>query len=471
MRDTGFSLRILLLPLLFAAVSAFFASGAAPASAGDADVGRDQILALLRDHRLDDLDRLLNEINDAVNAQKRPEGDLVRAFRAFQTSDRQVSNQLEGWVKERPKSAMALIARGVHYFHLAHTAHYIEPLPDQDAATVSKLQRQLRDAGFMSVQHGLAQKEMISIGFVWTIEYFIELGQSHNIEKWYRIAINDLPASPAIHRTYLSAFVPWRQAGESWQESLVHQKEVWETLRTGFAQDPDFAWLRGYLDETMAETYRRQGEPARALERYDAALASGKTAELLLGRGFVLLETGDNQAALRDFNEAVGMDSEFADAAHGRALAEAALGDNAAALADLDRAVDLDRMNPLYLVDRARVLHRLGRLDEARRDVDDALIYGRYDPWVQVWKGTLSEEADRQAAATAFKRATELVPSEPAYVKRYMDFLVRHQDCQALPVIARYRELCETGQPCTGYTPAKLEEAELTLKAQPSCVR
>jgi tetratricopeptide (TPR) repeat protein len=207
------------------------------------------------------------------------------------------------------------------------------------------------------------------------------------------------------------------------------------------------------------------------LERYDAALAAGRTVDLLVGRGFVLLETGDNKAALRDFDEAVGMDPEFAEAVHGRALAEAALADNAAALADLDRAVALDSMNPLYLVDRARVLRRLKRLDEARRDVDAALIYGSFDPWVQVWKGVLSEETDRQAAAAAFKRATELAPSDPAYLKRYMDFLLRHQDCQALPVISHYRELCETGQGCIGYSPLKLEEAELTLKAQASCTR
>jgi tetratricopeptide (TPR) repeat protein len=244
---------------------------------------------------------------------------------------------------------------------------------------------------------------------------------------------------------------------------------VWETLHSGFAQDPDFAWLRGYLDQTMAETYRRQGEPARALERYDAALEAGKDAELLLGRGFIHLEMGDNKAAFDDFDQVVRMDSEFPEAVHGRALAEAALADNAAALADLDRAVVLDRYNPLYLVDRARVLHRLGRLDEARRDVDDALVYGRYDPWVQVWKGTLYEEVDRPAAAAAFKRAVELVPGDPAYLKRYVGFLVRRQDCAALPVIARYRELCEIGQGCTGYSPVKLEAAEATLKAQPSC--
>jgi tetratricopeptide (TPR) repeat protein len=469
MRITGIALRFLLLRLLFAAACVFLGFGTAPSSAGDAAIGRDRILGLLRDHQLDELDRLLNEINDAVVAQKRPEWDLFRAFRAFQTSDRQVNHQLEDWVRERPQSAMAVIARGVHCFHLARTAHYVEPLPEQDAAVVLELQQALRHSALMDVQRGLTLKEMIPIGFVWTLEYFIDLGQAHQIEKWYRIAVNDLPTSPAIHRTYLSAFVPWRQAGESWQASLTHQKEVWETLRSGFAQDPDFGWLRGYLDQTMAETYRRQGEPARALERYDAALEAGKDAELLLGRGFIHLEMGDNKAAFDDFDQAVRMDSEFADAVHGRALAEAALGDNAAALADLDRAVVLDRYNPLYLVDRARVLRRLGRLDEARRDVDEALVYGRYDPWVQVWKGTLYEEVDRPAAAAAFKRAVELVPGDPAYLKRYMDFLVRRQDCAALPVIARYRELCEIGQGCTGYSPVKLEAAEATLKAQPSC--
>ena len=222
---------------------------------------RGAILQLLADGQFDELDQRLNEIDDEVNAQKRPEAKLQQAFNAFATSDPAVVAQLDRWVTERPNSGMALVARGVNRFHLIKITRYAEAFRTANASFARDLKIKERDA-FIDAQKGLGIKEKNPVGFVWSIELFIDWGQPQEVEKWYRIAINDLPASPGIHRAYLSAYTPWRQAGPSWQDSLVRLKEITESLQKGFGKDPDFAWLAGYLDYVKGETYRLDGQPA-----------------------------------------------------------------------------------------------------------------------------------------------------------------------------------------------------------------
>lgn len=177
---------------------------------------RNVILELLAASQFDALDRRLSEIDDQANAQMRPEADLTRAFNAFATSDPAIIAQLDRWVTERPDSGMALVARGVNRFHLLQITRYAETFLAANENFARDLKIKERDA-FVDAQKGLGIKEMNQVGFVWSLQLFIDWGQPEGVEKWYRIAINDMPASPAIHRTYLSSYTPWRQAGASWQ--------------------------------------------------------------------------------------------------------------------------------------------------------------------------------------------------------------------------------------------------------------
>ena len=428
---------------------------------------RNVILQMLAGGQFDELDSRLEQIDDEANTQKRPETDLTRAFRAFATSDPAVVAQVDRWVAERPKSGMALVARGVNRFHLIRIMRYEESFRAANEAFALDLKIKERDA-FVDAQSGLAIKEMNPVGFVWSLELFIDWGQPQEIEKWYRIAVNDLPPSPAIHRTYLSAYAPWRQAGASWQDSLVRLQGITASLEKGFGKDPDFAWLAGYLEYVKGETYRLDGQPEPAIGHFDAALAASDDPEYRLGRGRAELAMGAHEKALNDFAQILSGDPDFAPAVHGQALAKEGLGQTAEALADLDHAVAIDPMNPLYLTDRARLLRKLKRLDEARRDIDNALPLGENDPWVQVWRGTIYEPIDTKTAAGAFQQAATLAPSNPLYLKRYADFLLRQEDCGAIAAIERYGEACQTGNDC-GDKASELETAATALKTKMSC--
>jgi tetratricopeptide (TPR) repeat protein len=430
-------------------------------------ISRTEIMSLLAAERFDELDRQLTELDDEANAQKRPEADLDRAFRAFATSDPAILAQLDRWVTERPNSGMALVARGVNRFHLVQMTRYSGTFRAAHDDFSQEIKIKQRDA-IVDAQKGLAIKEMNPIGFVLSIELFIAWGDPQSVEKWYRIAINDLPASPAIHRIYLSAYAPWNQAALNPQESLARLKEITDSLEKGFSKDPDFAWLRGYFTSTEAEASRLAGHPADAIESFSAALEKADDAEYRIGRARAYLAMGDGNAALDDFSEALALEPDLAPALHGQALAKEKLGNIKEALSVLDHAVTLDPLNPLYLTDRARLLRKLDRNDEARRDIEAALQYGSNDPWVQVWRGAIYEPVSIETANEAFLQAINLEPSEPAYLKRYAEFLLRHDSCTAIDIVERYSEACQAGMMC-GDKPRQLESAAMALKSKMSC--
>ncbi|QEX22207.1 hypothetical protein FRZ61_21370 [Hypericibacter adhaerens] len=430
-------------------------------------IGRAEIMTLLAGGRFDELDRRLVEIDDDANAQKRPETDLIRAFDAFATSDPAVLTQLDRWVAERPNSGMALAARAVSRSHLVQMMRYSDSFRAADEDFSREIKIRQRDA-IVDAQKGLAIKEMNPIGFVLSVKLFIAWGDPQSVEEWYRIAINDLPASPAIHRAYLSFYAPWNQATVSPEDSLARLQGITDSLEKGFGKDPDFVWLRGYADYVRGESLRRSGHPADAIDSFSVALTKSDDAEYRIGRAQAYLAMGDGQAALADFSQALALEPDLAPAVHGQALAWEKLGQMKDALAALDHAVALDPLNPLYLTDRARLLRQAKRNDEAQRDMDAALQYGSHDPWVQVWRGAVYEPTSPETAATAFQEAASLAPSEPAYLKRYADFLLRHEDCSAINVVERYNEACRADVGC-GEKARQLEDAATALKSKMSC--
>ncbi|MGQ9582967.1 MAG: tetratricopeptide repeat protein [Thermoplasmatota archaeon] len=108
------------------------------------------------------------------------------------------------------------------------------------------------------------------------------------------------------------------------------------------------------------------GEPARALECYDAAVASGRAdADLLNDRAFVLLEMGRHSEALESAQKALELDSSHYAAACNAARALLELGEHTRALEAAGRAVALNPLEEDGLFLRAEAARRAGLREEA----------------------------------------------------------------------------------------------------------
>jgi len=117
-----------------------------------------------------------------------------------------------------------------------------------------------------------------------------------------------------------------------------------------------------------------------AIDFFTASIEQNPAAADYNARGMVHLEQGEADLALRDFDAALGLDSNLATAYNGRGVAHKARGEHDLAIADFDAAI---RLVPGYenaYVNRGVVWMAKGRLDKAMADYDEAIrLNPRYE--------------------------------------------------------------------------------------------
>lgn len=192
--------------------------------------------------------------------------------------------------------------------------------------------------------------------------------------------------------------------------------------------EPDNGWYLAW----RAEAKRLLGIRRGLLRDFDRALALdpgyGYASWVRTWRGLACLQLGRPREALRDFDLVLREAPDYALAVVGRARAERALGRIAAWVSDLDRAASLDAKHVQAWYSRPRadveqnaaVLDRLcrrrpagagarrwlgffqlllGRLDEARGNLERAARRDAHHSWTWAWLGQTRQLAGEPAAA------------------------------------------------------------------------
>jgi tetratricopeptide (TPR) repeat protein len=122
--------------------------------------------------------------------------------------------------------------------------------------------------------------------------------------------------------------------------------------------------------------YRNQGRLDRAIEDYDLALRLRPDfADAWNERGVAYRQKGDMPRALEDFNEAIRLKPDHAVAFFNRGAVWADLGQFDRAIADFDRTLDLQPGDPDSLFGRG--MARRGKGDTAGGDADIAAARAR----------------------------------------------------------------------------------------------
>ncbi|MER8511015.1 tetratricopeptide repeat protein [Mesorhizobium sp. M0894] len=171
-----------------------------------------------------------------------------------------------------------------------------------------------------------------------------------------------------------------------------------------------------YRNRAMA--WIDSGDNDQAMVDYDNAIAlDPNDTDAYNERGLLWFEKGKNDSAIRDFDRAIELDSGKAMAFYNRGLGWAHKGDDAHAIADYSHAIELD---PAYMEaynNRGFVFNRIGEFDRAIADFDEAIRLNPRHPFAYNNRAiSWGAKGDAERAVADYSQAITL---DPTYVNPY----------------------------------------------------
>jgi tetratricopeptide (TPR) repeat protein len=199
-----------------------------------------------------------------------------------------------------------------------------------------------------------------------------------------------------------------------------------------------WAQQAGYL-EHRGNYYLGAKDYDLAIARFDEAIRLGPTAARYYGRGTALLLKGELTRALADFDAAIALQPEFAEALVNRAGALIRLGRFDAAMPDVDTAIRLRPDIAEAFAQRGSLYERRGEYESARADYEAAVK--KNTRYAAGWRGLgrTSVKLDRiDDALSAFDQAIRFDRGNAAsYTGRAQAFVKAKQPERAAAELTR----------------------------------
>ncbi len=209
----------------------------------------------------------------------------------------------------------------------------------------------------------------------------------------------------------------------------INHNQVWaqdkdkaiEDFRKAVEIAPNALWIELIADEYTwwGKLEYRKGNLEEALDYFSYAIQiDPQNSQAYFQRSLALYDSGDAEGAEEDLDEFIILSVDnwaYSQSANARVQ----WGDLEGALSDLTTAVSVDPENYNLYLERAKLFHDLGRLDEANDDLTKYIDLGQNDLHTYLNSGqNRMNWRDIDGAIADFTKAIE---SEPEYSETYFE--------------------------------------------------
>jgi lipoprotein NlpI len=185
------------------------------------------------------------------------------------------------------------------------------------------------------------------------------------------------------------------------------------------------------------DAYTAKDDLASAIRDYDEVIRiEPEFAEAFNNRGNVYDDTGDHQRAIQDYGEAIRIRPEFPEAFNNRGTSYDEMGDHARAILEFDQAIRLKSSYQSAFKNRGRAKIFLGNFASAADDFAQALSMQRTDAYAVLWL-YLAHSRSKAASPDDLRRNAEPLdrtawpwPIVAAYLGELDAAAVRHAATQ-----------------------------------------
>jgi tetratricopeptide (TPR) repeat protein len=270
-------------------------------------VNRLAIRQLLLNKSYDVLDRVLAAYADSVLRDFRVEYRLFDAYAAFDIAVPSLEPRLTEWVKQRPKSPAARLARAMFFRASAWNARggalYRETPRDQIQRMNKFFTLSLAD-----IDAALRLEPKSIVAYRQLIDLAREQGDVRASQRFLQEGLKLQPNSFVLRMGHMLVLLPrW---GGSYKAMNAFVDESAPYVKT----NPRIAALGGFVDWDQGRVAERAGRDGDAIEAYQRALQYGNLWEFRYQRAAYNSRSDRLEDALADLNSVLAQVPQFADA-------------------------------------------------------------------------------------------------------------------------------------------------------------
>jgi tetratricopeptide (TPR) repeat protein len=261
-------------------------------------VDRLAVRQLLLARAYDVLDRVLTAYADSVKRDYRLEYRLFDSYGSFAVAIPEMEPRLTEWVRLRPRSVPALLARANYYrasgWHERGTGYARETSAEQFARMRSFFERSITD---LTKAHRLDSTSIVA--YRQMIDIATSDGDRRSSTELVRQALKLQPYSFVLRAAHMYSLLP------RWGGSYEAMEEFAEESMPYAKRNPRIKALRGFVDWDRGSNFESDDQKGDAIEAYHRAIRLGDLWQFRSDRGEYYWRADLNEEALEDFNTAL----------------------------------------------------------------------------------------------------------------------------------------------------------------------